>query len=61
MLQQPYFGTLCKQSEAGVAMTVLLVPLELIILGLTMYQLLLRKQINQESGIVSKGKIPTLY
>lgn len=42
-------------------MTILLVPLELVILGLTMYLLLLRKQINNESGIISKGSIPTLY
>ncbi|KAJ4311676.1 hypothetical protein N0V84_010311 [Fusarium piperis] len=46
MTTQPHFDTLCKQSQAGVALSVLLVPVEAIILGLAAYQFTLRRQLN---------------
>ncbi|KAL6871941.1 hypothetical protein J3F83DRAFT_713818 [Trichoderma novae-zelandiae] len=44
MRTQPHFGTLCKQSQAGVALAVLLVPLEAAILALAGYQAVLERQ-----------------
>ncbi|KAJ4192262.1 hypothetical protein NW755_004389 [Fusarium falciforme] len=46
MTTQPHFDTLCKQSRAGVALSVLLVPVEVIILGLSAYQFMLRRQLD---------------
>ncbi|KAH7263329.1 hypothetical protein BKA59DRAFT_449541 [Fusarium tricinctum] len=43
---QPHFGTLCKQSRAGVGLSVMLVPVEAIILGLAVYQLTLERRFN---------------
>ncbi|RKK57844.1 hypothetical protein BFJ68_g1125 [Fusarium oxysporum] len=43
---QPHFGTLCKQSRAGVALSVMLVPVEAIILGLAAYQFTLEKRFD---------------
>ncbi|EGR46496.1 uncharacterized protein TRIREDRAFT_65741 [Trichoderma reesei QM6a] len=44
MRTQPHFGTLCRQSEAGVALAVLLVPLEAAILAVAAYQVVLERQ-----------------
>lgn len=44
MRTQPHFGTLCKQSQAGVVLTVLLVPLEAAILAVAAYQAVLERQ-----------------
>lgn len=46
MTTQPHFDTLCKQSQAGVVLSVLLVPVEAIILGLSAYQFTLRRQLD---------------
>ncbi|KAF4983883.1 hypothetical protein FZEAL_824 [Fusarium zealandicum] len=54
MTTQPHFGTLCKQSRAGVALSVLLVPLEAIILGLAAYQFILERQV----GLATRGPGP---
>ncbi|KIL84759.1 hypothetical protein FAVG1_11987 [Fusarium avenaceum] len=43
---QPHFGTLCKQSRAGVGLSVMLVPVEAIILGLAVYQFTLERRFN---------------
>lgn len=45
MRAQPHFGTLCRQSEAGVALTVLLVPLEAAVLAVAGYQAVLERQV----------------
>ncbi|KAH0495777.1 hypothetical protein TgHK011_009308 [Trichoderma gracile] len=45
MRTQPHFGTLCRQSEAGVALSVLLVPLEAAILAVAGYQVVLERQV----------------
>lgn len=47
MMTQPYFGTLCKQSEAGLALSILLVPLEALVLVIAGYQLLVQKQLDR--------------
>ncbi|KAM0436164.1 hypothetical protein ACHAPT_003056 [Fusarium lateritium] len=46
MTTQPHFDTLCQQSRAGVALSVMLVPVEAIILGLAAYQFSLRRQLD---------------
>lgn len=46
MMTKPHFGTLCKQSEVGLALSVLLVPLEAIILGVAVYQTILQRQLQ---------------
>ncbi|KAF4452651.1 hypothetical protein FALBO_16142 [Fusarium albosuccineum] len=46
MTTQPHFGTLCKQSWAGVVLSVMLVPVEAIILGLAAYQFSLERRVN---------------
>jgi len=44
MTMQPRFGTFCAQSRAGVALSVLLVPLETLVLGMAGYQAILERQ-----------------
>lgn len=41
---QPHFGTLCNQSQASVGLSVMLVPLEIIILGMAACQILLKRR-----------------
>lgn len=41
---QPHFGALCKQSQAGVILSVLLVPIEAAILGMAGYQAILERK-----------------
>ncbi|KAL4725022.1 hypothetical protein ACLX1H_008469 [Fusarium chlamydosporum] len=49
MTVQPHFGTLCRQSKAGVGLAVMLVPVEAIILGLAAYQFVLEKRFSMTS------------
>ncbi|KAH7160055.1 hypothetical protein B0J13DRAFT_519479 [Dactylonectria estremocensis] len=49
MMTKPHFGTLCKQSKAGLGLSVLLVPLEAVILGVAGYQASLQRQLNQDA------------
>jgi hypothetical protein len=44
MNQAPYFGTLCRQSWAGVYLSVLLIPVEALVLGTAGWMLKLEKQ-----------------
>ncbi|KAF5531549.1 uncharacterized protein FSUBG_9337 [Fusarium subglutinans] len=58
---QPHFGTLCKQSRAGVALSVMLVPVEAIILGLAAYQFTLEKGFDLGArGLSRKAGSPAL-
>lgn len=41
MGSRPHFGTLCKQSKAGLALATLLVPLQIIVLGVAGFQVTL--------------------
>lgn len=43
MLQEPHFGTLCRQSKAGIGMILALVPLELLIAFVALVQVVLAK------------------
>ena len=43
MLQEPYFGTLCRESKAGVALVVALVPLELTVAFVAVVQIVMAK------------------
>ncbi|KAH7001874.1 hypothetical protein EDB80DRAFT_685066 [Ilyonectria destructans] len=47
MMTQPHFGTLCKQSKAGLGLSVFLVPLQAIILGVAGYQASIQRQVDQ--------------
>ncbi|OAA44844.1 hypothetical protein NOR_03598 [Metarhizium rileyi] len=46
MSTRPFFGTLCKESQAALALVVLLVPLELIIVVTACFQALLEKKVE---------------
>lgn len=46
MSTRPYFGTLCKESQASLALAVLLVPLELIILATACFQAVMEKKMG---------------
>lgn len=54
MMQQPYFGTLCKESQAGLALSILLVPLEAIVLGVAVFQMVVKKQLD---GMVVERRV----
>ncbi|PKS10322.1 hypothetical protein jhhlp_002073 [Lomentospora prolificans] len=46
MTMRPHFGTLCKQSQAGLGLSVALVPLQIIILGVSIGELIVLKAVN---------------
>ncbi|KAK2728777.1 hypothetical protein CKAH01_02827 [Colletotrichum kahawae] len=52
MVTRPHFGTLCKQSKAGLYMSILLIPIEAITLGAGAYQMVLERNISRASGAV---------
>lgn len=61
MMTKPHFGTLCKQSEAGIALSLLLVPLEAMILGVAAYQAVVKRQLdNITRGSERKAGSPAL-
>jgi hypothetical protein len=53
MLQHPHYGTLCKQSKAGVGLVVALVPLEFLIAGVGLCQIVLARSLK---GAVDGGR-----
>jgi hypothetical protein len=44
MTVKPYFGTLCRESKTALYLSVILVPVEAVILSLASYQLILEKK-----------------
>jgi hypothetical protein len=44
MRSEPHFGTLCKQSHAGLGLSVAIVPLEAVVFGLAAYQMVLQRK-----------------
>ncbi|KAJ6444671.1 ATP-dependent RNA helicase DBP10 [Purpureocillium lavendulum] len=46
MAMQPHFGSLCRQSEAGLILAILLVPLELSVLVTACFQMFLERNFN---------------
>ncbi|KAF3012175.1 hypothetical protein E8E14_006407 [Neopestalotiopsis sp. 37M] len=55
MKVQPYFGTLCHESKTALYLSVILVPVEAIVLSLAGYQCLLEKK---AASLVQPGKQP---
>ncbi|KAG5979819.1 hypothetical protein E4U55_004729 [Claviceps digitariae] len=47
MASRPYFGTLCKESKAAFTISLVLVPLELIVLASACFQVVLEKKIRR--------------
>ncbi len=43
MSQRPHFATLCKESQAGLYLSILLIPVEALVLALASWQLKLQK------------------
>jgi hypothetical protein len=54
MRTEPHFGTLCKQSRAGLGLAVAIVPLEAVVLGLAAYQMILERNIESTSASRSR-------
>jgi hypothetical protein len=53
MMQEPHFGTLCRQSKAGVGLVVALVPLEVVVAFVAIVQVVLAKGLR---GHVEGGR-----
>ncbi|TDZ23976.1 hypothetical protein Cob_v002847 [Colletotrichum orbiculare MAFF 240422] len=56
MMSRPHFGTLCKQSKAGLYLSILLVPIETIILGAGGYQTILEMNLSRTAGVVQERR-----
>ncbi|KAK1691332.1 hypothetical protein BDP55DRAFT_723938 [Colletotrichum godetiae] len=52
MMTRPHFGTLCKQSKAGLYLSILLIPIEAIIVGMGGYQMMLERNISKTNRVV---------
>jgi len=59
MLQSPRFSTLCKQSWAGVYLSILLIPVEAAVLGLAGWRLKVEKHTSAYAG-AKKAPSPVL-
>ncbi|KAK0711264.1 hypothetical protein B0H67DRAFT_491235 [Lasiosphaeris hirsuta] len=59
MTVQPNWGTLCRQSRAGLYLAILLIPVEAAALGLAGFQLKVEKYASNYSSAARKGS-PTL-
>jgi hypothetical protein len=46
MLTSPHFGTLCKQSQAALTLSIFLIPIEAITLGLAAYVVVIEKSLS---------------
>lgn len=46
MTARPHFGTLCKQSRAGAYLSVLLIPVEVLALGVAGWQGVLERKVE---------------
>lgn len=46
MSTKPHFGTLCKESRIGLTLATLLVPLEVMILAISGFQVTLDKKVG---------------
>ncbi|KAK4214521.1 hypothetical protein QBC37DRAFT_148251 [Rhypophila decipiens] len=51
----PHWGTLCRQSEGGLYLAILLIPVEAAALGLAGYQMKVEKYTSSYSGAARKG------
>ncbi|KAH7313333.1 hypothetical protein B0I35DRAFT_270495 [Stachybotrys elegans] len=61
MQVEPHFETLCQQSQVGLGLTILLVPLEAIVLGMAAYQAAMERKVDVEvSAHERKASSPAL-
>ncbi|KAJ2896611.1 hypothetical protein MKZ38_005401 [Zalerion maritima] len=60
MTLPPHFGTLCKESRAGLYLSILLIPIEALVLGVAGWQFAVEKQASQYGFTVRKGS-PQLH
>ncbi|TDZ27596.1 hypothetical protein CTRI78_v012241 [Colletotrichum trifolii] len=56
MMSRPHFGTLCKQSKAGLYLSILMVPIQTIILGAGGYQTMLEMNLSRTAGVVQERR-----
>ncbi|KAJ0158968.1 hypothetical protein CTA2_10547 [Colletotrichum tanaceti] len=56
MLTRPHFGTLCKQSKVGLYLSVMIIPIEVIILGAGAYQMILERNVNRTSRVAQERR-----
>ncbi|KAK1987040.1 hypothetical protein LZ30DRAFT_580870 [Colletotrichum cereale] len=56
MMTRPHFGTLCKQSKAGLYLSVLLIPVEAIVLGAGAYQMIVERNASRSSSVVQQQR-----
>ncbi|TQN74934.1 hypothetical protein CSHISOI_00500 [Colletotrichum shisoi] len=56
MLTRPHFGTLCKQSKVGLYLSVLIIPIEVIILGAGAYLMILERNVNRTSRVARERR-----
>ncbi|TEA19269.1 hypothetical protein C8034_v000717 [Colletotrichum sidae] len=56
MMSRPHFGTLCKQSKAGLYLSILMVPIQTIILGAGGYQTILEMNLSRTAGVVQERR-----
>ncbi|KAI0123856.1 hypothetical protein BJ170DRAFT_98861 [Xylariales sp. AK1849] len=53
MTMKPHFGTLCRESKTALYLSIILIPIEAIILSLASYQVILERKVN---GIAQSRK-----
>lgn len=58
MATRPYFGTLCKESQAALAIALVLVPLELIVLVSACFQVVLEKKMSGMTRSRGRAALP---
>lgn len=59
MTQAPYFNTLCGQSQAGLGLMIVLVPLSLVAFGLAAYPKVLDKKQGNKTAFMPSEKPST--
>ncbi|KAI5917961.1 hypothetical protein F4810DRAFT_694342 [Camillea tinctor] len=60
MDRRPYFGTLCKESQTALYLSVVLVPIELIILTVAGYQMTMERKASKLIPTIHKSSSPAL-
>ncbi|OHF02633.1 hypothetical protein CORC01_02029 [Colletotrichum orchidophilum] len=56
MMTRPHFGTICKQSKAGLYLSILLIPIEALIVGMGAYQMILERNVGKTSRVVMEQR-----
>lgn len=58
MMWPPHFSTLCNESQAGLYMAILLIPLEVLIVGMAAWQFVVERQASKHGFSAVKPKRP---